>query len=789
MDRHQSTAGKLLPHTMDGAPLAMTAMALLAATAFAAPALAQAVDQAAETQQVITLPQVEVRDTAEKKDAGTTIVISGPELEQAGGIADIVRYQPLVSAPGTASGATRGRSNFERGGTTGYNIRGIEGNRVGMDVDGVEMPDATTRPYASRAGTNTFGVGRDFMDPEMYSLVGIDSGTTTAKRAAGGIGGAVSFRTKSASDFLRNGKTSYFDGKLGYDGTDRSWHKAVTAAGRSGDWDGLITYSRRDGHEGRNNSDTVDSTPEKWHSNALLLKGGLRVNAENYLQLAVDIYSRRNENSFFGWDANDVNITESSEQANKTDRRTVQLSHLWTPAWVDSLDTRVYFQETDTRDDTDTTTLASGAVKHNMSQNKTRTVGFSSTGAKHIERHLLSFGVNFSQQRVERPWSVIDGGAKIMKPQPDSTTAKYGVFFRDDIGFEVAGRALTVTPGLRVDTSRSKPHDMEGFISGRLSQSQAEEVYAGTMSNTIVSPSLSVAYALRPQFFAYAQYKHSGRAPGPGEVYGSWNMDGGVDGSPAGPALLGNKDLKPEKSDALELGLKGSPTPGVTLNTSMFYTRYQDFIGFTRYTRALHPDMFVGIPSHRSQIYRAENRDEATIYGFELFSRLEHGTWTPALKGLYSTWGVGISRGHSISNYAGDKKTPLETVLPRKAVIGVGYDAPQKQWGFNLVGTFVAGKQAKETNRESYTNAGTALTESAVERFRVPGYGIFDLSTYWRINKNIRLNAGVYNLTNKRYWDYSSARRLQPSVPRDQRDMELLTSAGRTAFVSMHIAF
>src|SRR5256885_9442988 len=78
-----------------------------------------------------------------------------------------------------------------------------------MDVDGVEMPDATTRPYVSRVGANTFGVGRDFIDPEMFSAVDILSGTTTARRAAGGIGGSVGFRTKSAEDYLVGGKTSY----------------------------------------------------------------------------------------------------------------------------------------------------------------------------------------------------------------------------------------------------------------------------------------------------------------------------------------------------------------------------------------------------------------------------------------------------------------------------------------------------------------------------------------------------------------------------------------------------
>lgn len=55
-----------------------------------------------------------------------------------------MRYQPLVSATG--------KSGFDRGGYTGYNIRGLEANRVSIDVDGVELPNATGRSYVSRAG-------------------------------------------------------------------------------------------------------------------------------------------------------------------------------------------------------------------------------------------------------------------------------------------------------------------------------------------------------------------------------------------------------------------------------------------------------------------------------------------------------------------------------------------------------------------------------------------------------------------------------------------------------------
>lgn len=733
------------------------------------------------------LPQVDVTETAEAAQGpGASATISGPALERASGMADIVRYQPLVSAPGTASGTSRNRSSFDRSGTTGYNIRGIEGNRIGMAVDGVELPDATTRPYVSRVGANTFGVGRDFIDPEMFSAVDIQSGTTTARRAAGGIGGAVLFRTKSAEDYLTDGKTTYFGDRLGYNSADRSWNESFTAAGRAGQLDGLIAYSRRDGHETRNHSATINSYPDDWHSNALLLKGGLRIDPSHRLVLSADLYRRKNDTSFHGWDTNNTAITESSRQNSDTRRSTLQLQHLWTPAagWADQLDTRVFFQNTDTNDVTDTTTLATGARAHNISGNETRTWGFSSTGDKRLGRHRLGFGVNASTQDTQRPWTV----SGYMKPQPDTTTSRYGAFLQDEISFQAAGRRLALVPALRVDRVEIKTRNLDNFVSGVLTTGDVEKLYGGTRGNTILSPSLSLVYDLTPQFSAYAQFKRSGRAPSAGEIFGSWNMASNY--SAAGQyALIGNRNLKEESSTAFDFGLKGSPVPGVTFSGSAFYTRYSDFIAYTRYLRGGRPDLFVNVPAHIGTIYQAENRDSARIYGLEASARLEHGQWAPAFKGLYTTWAMGISRGSSKSYYAGDKDVPLDSVLPRKAIVGVGYDAPARQWGLNLTGTFVAGKQAVATNRDSYQNAGAGLTDSATELFKVPGYAIFDLAGYWQVARNVRLNAGIYNLGDKRYWDYASTRSLQPGVARDRRDIELLSSPGRTFAVSMHVTF
>ena len=59
----------------------------------------------------------------------------------------------------------------------------MESNRVGIDVDGIAQPNATGRGYVGRAGLNTFGIGRDYIDPYMYGSVDIQSGATSTETA------------------------------------------------------------------------------------------------------------------------------------------------------------------------------------------------------------------------------------------------------------------------------------------------------------------------------------------------------------------------------------------------------------------------------------------------------------------------------------------------------------------------------------------------------------------------------------------------------------------------------
>ena len=715
-------------------------------------------------------------------------------------MADVMRYQPLVDAPSLVSGTARSGMNFSRhnrGGSSGYNVRGVEGNRVAIDVDGMDLPDAVDRiAWAGRAGTTgTFSMGRDFLDPEVYGGVDIQSGTTGSRRSAGGIGGAVSFRPKSAADYLRGDKTSHFGLKAGYNSANRMWSEAVTAAGRSGAFDGLISYVRRDGHEARNNSPLgIRSKPERTTSNALLFKGDWHISAAHKLSLTADMLLRRHRAEYeSSWLSPRMGTeTSYSWQRGKTERQALQLTHLWTPAgaWFDQIETRIYGQYTLMDDTTDTVTNRSRTAFAERARNRNRSFGFASTLEKHWSGHRLRAGVSASRNANEHPLETTEpyhnSPADLQRPFPDTTTTRFGLSIEDAITLPVSGQRVVFTPGLRVDRVQSRLHNMINMVSPSMTLAQLNALYGtGTRSNTIITPSLGLTWYLQPEFAAYVQWRRSGRAPTSSERYGLWRS--GI--FRCNCIIVGDPALKVETSNTFDIGVKGTPMPGVRLNASVFHTQYKDFIGITRYPRARYPEMFGNAPSNLVSIFKAGNRDKAVIQGFELSTRLEHGTWTPAMRGIYSSFALGYSKGKSKSNYAGDRYVPLDTVQPAKFIAGLGYDAPGKAWGVNLLGTFVRGKQAQTTARNSYNNTGSDLTESTTQLIRVPGFGRFDLWGYWQINRNLRLDVGIQNLADKAYWLYSNARNYEAGSAADERRFQMATQPGRSFSVSLVATF
>ena len=247
----------------------------------------------------LALQQVTISATRQEQDVNSvpsTITVhdrQDMDRDNVNTIKDLVRYEPGVSVGGAG----------QRGGISNYNIRGIDGDRILTQVDGVEIPNSFFNgPYAKTQ--------RNYVDPEIIKRVEILRGPASVLYGSNAIGGAVSYFTLDPNDIIKPGQDVGARLKAGYSSADRSWLKSGTVAGRSGDFDGLLHLSQRDGHETESYGDhggtglsRTAANPEDTKTTNVLAKLGWNYNDDDRLGFTYEKYKDRldiNEKSAVG---------------------------------------------------------------------------------------------------------------------------------------------------------------------------------------------------------------------------------------------------------------------------------------------------------------------------------------------------------------------------------------------------------------------------------------------------------------------------------------------------------
>ena len=187
-------------------------MSRLKLAALAAASTAALLSSAAHASESVSTPadatevdKVTVTATRSEKPVSlapaTVSVISADEMEDGlvKDIKDLVRDEPGVSVRNAPARFTAAGSSTGRDGNAGFNIRGLEGNRVLIVVDGVRVPDGFA------FGAQSTGRG-DYVDLDILKSVEIVRGPASALYGADGLAGSVSFITKDPSDILKPGQ-------------------------------------------------------------------------------------------------------------------------------------------------------------------------------------------------------------------------------------------------------------------------------------------------------------------------------------------------------------------------------------------------------------------------------------------------------------------------------------------------------------------------------------------------------------------------------------------------------
>ena len=69
--------------------------------------------------------------------------------------------------------------------------------------------------------------------------------------------------------------------------------------------------------------------------------------------------------------------------------------------------------------------------------------------------------------------------------------------------------------------------------------------------------------------------------------------------------------------------------------------------------------------------------------------------------------------------------------------------------------------------------------------FAAPGHAVLDAFAWWQIHPRLRLNLGMYNLAERRYWRHASVRGLPANTP----NLGFYTQPGRSASVALQWRF
>lgn len=265
-----------------------------------------------------------------------------------------------------------------------------------------------------------------------------------------------------------------------------------------------------------------------------------------------------------------------------------------------------------------------------------------------------------------------------------------------------------------------------------------------SLTESDLSPKLGVIYKLSPGMDVYLQYSHGFRAP----PYADANIS--LEVPLFNFRAIPNPDLKSESSDGFDLGLRWQGVDS-SLRLSVFHTRYEDFI---------ESKVRLGIdPDSGRLLFQSQNLDETRIEGIE-------AGWSVRWDSFGFDGSAYYARGVNKEN-----NEHLNSVGPSQAVLGFSWASQSRRSEVRLKSTL--------------TDSWSSLDETAGELFKPSGHAVFDLFLTQKLGASTTMRAGLHNLTDRTYWNWSDVRGLSPNDP----ILPYLAQAGRSASVSLNVTW
>lgn len=720
-----------------------------------------------------TLETTVIHAKSIKRDAVIeTITSEQIDVDQINDAEDLVKYVPGVNVS----------KGDDRWGSSGFNIRGLDEDRVAITVDGV--PQGETLKYEGGQAYGYFKGSRNGVDIEALKRVEIIKGADAILSGNGALSGAVNMTTKDPEDLLtESGDDTSFGVKLGYSGNNDEKMGSFSFANRTGNVESLLIYTQRDGNEYENfNTKGKDiegaarevPDPQDRETKSLLTKVIYQISDNSEIGLIASKFERNTETdakSFNGgWYSN-----RKGDDTSEVTRFGVFYSLEAETSLFDRLEVALNNQDVDFEARTSQHVEFDFGPRFSADEDRVDIRSYDQSifqltldMVKSFElagqQHELTYGLEWQDKEFQNiqtrqansnlndlGWVSRNIGALVPKSESDIKTIYALDTFNisNDTQFRLGARFDDISYDASADANFSD-----------------DTQTLGKVSFNAFTWTLGVEHQLTDNLALEAGVSTGFRAPTIEELYITSGTPDDWDQAP-------NPNLDPEYATNFDVALVGE-TESFNYRIGAFFSDYKDFIENKR-VEGTNPNTNMADPDG---YLTPTNASDAEIKGIEVSVDMNLGKF--GLDGFNTSIEAAYTDGEE------DNGDPIYSVQPLNAVWRLSYDADK--WGAMVLTNFIKGKE----NDDAYSTAADGTRTYPLYLSNTAT--IIDLRAFYDISENITLRAGVNNLTDKEYFLWDNVRfvdqaDLRPGIGVRENGIRRYTEPGRNFEVSLNVVF
>ena len=665
----------------------------------------------------------------------------------------------------------------------GFSIRGVEGNRVGISIDGINLPDSEENSLYARYGN--FNDSRLSIDSELVREIDIVRGADSFNQGSGHLGGGVNYRTLEAGDFLLPNKNYGVLLRNGYASKNREWFHTV-GFGYIGDKvDLTLLYSYRNGHEMKSagggsllkGRDRQIPDPAKHWNNSYLAKIGYQLNDENRVNFSISSQKISRYTDELSYEIGGLTYRETDDYQ-KID--TINTNYQYTPnsgpialirADIDYQKTKLgsinYKGDYVSDKSIDKESVKKIDNRQTPATYKRFSLRIDSQPINLLGDHRFSLQTYMSKRHFENVNDDLDVDSNkhsIYTIQNPVNTKQYGISLLDNVTFN---DTYSANLGIRYDHTTMVPLDYNvPYKAPTKSVPKKPETAKFNNLSGVIGLNAQINENWKLNYLVSSGY----RLPSASEMFFTFESNYGN--------WAANPNLKAERSLSQSLTLQGKGEVG-ELDFTIHHTRYHNFL-FEQETLKSFENPYYdedqcewGINDACKYLLtpyqQMVNLDNAKISGLEFKGTLNLHAVVNSIPNGFSLFGaIGYSKG-KLSN-----KESLLSIQPIKTILGLDYESPDKYWGIFTRFTYSGSKKGKDAQigeivrpssrtwvcAELGCEASEEENHRQVNTYRWLNGSSFttDIFGYYKPLENVTLRAGVYNLFNRKYHTWDSLR-------------------------------